>query len=60
MEHTKSTATKMTEHDREMAEKLERIVEDPEAYYAEARRVAYRDEFRRALMPWRKPHSRPA
>ncbi|WP_240371948.1 hypothetical protein [Brevibacterium zhoupengii] len=59
MEHTKKSTSTMTEHDRQMAAKLERIISDPEGYYATARKAAYRDELRRALMPWRKhrPHS---
>ena len=60
MEHTTHTTSTQTEHDQKMAVKLERITADPEAYYAEARKAAYRDELRRALMPWRKPRSYPA
>lgn len=48
----------MTEHDWQMAAKLERITNDPEAYYATARKAAYRDEMGRARMPWRKRHPR--
>lgn len=54
MDRKSLTVSRMTKHDQEMAEKLERIIRDPEAYYAAARKVAYRDEMRRALMPWRK------
>lgn len=54
METTNTSTSTTTEHDRKMAGKLERITKDPEAYYAEARKAAYRDELRRALMPWRK------
>ncbi|WP_193117361.1 hypothetical protein [Brachybacterium tyrofermentans] len=60
MEHTRKSTSTMTEHEREMAAKLERIITDPEGYYATARKAAYRDELRRALMPWRKSHPRSA
>ena len=60
MEHTRKPTSTMTEHDRQMAAKLERITRDPEAYYAAARKAAYRDELRRALVPWRKNHPRSA
>lgn len=59
MEHPKKPPSTMTEHERRMAAKLKRIIRDPEAYYAAARKAAYRDEMRRALMPWRKRHGRP-
>lgn len=59
MEHTRKSMSTMPEHDRQMAAKLERITEDPEAYYAAARKAAYRYEMRRALMPWRKRNARP-
>lgn len=32
MAHTRKTTSTMTEHDRQMATKLERITADPEAY----------------------------
>ena len=47
----------MTANEDAMRRKLEAIREDPEAYCREARRRAYREEFKRAYMPWRKPKS---
>lgn len=58
MEHTRKSTSTMTEHDQRMAAKLELIIKDPEGYYAAARRAAYRDELRRALMPWQKHRPR--
>lgn len=40
MEHTRKSSSTMTEHDRQMAAKLERITKDPEAYYVAARKAA--------------------
>ena len=60
MEHTRKSTSTMTEHERQMATKLERITRDPEGYYATARKAAYRDELRRALMPWQKHRPRSA
>lgn len=60
MEHTTTPMSTMAEHDRQMAAKLERIKQDPEAYYAAARKDAYRDEARRALLPWWKNRPRSA
>lgn len=57
MDNTAPATSSATEYDLVMAKKLERIKRDPEAYYAEARKGAYRDELRRALMPWSKSHS---
>lgn len=54
MEHIELGSTDMTERDREMFTKLERIKEDPETYFARARKLALREEARRALMPWLK------
>lgn len=45
-------AQKLTARDREMLEKLEKMKRNPEKYFAEARKVAYRDEMRKALRPW--------
>lgn len=58
MEHARKPMSTMTEHERQMATKLECITRDPEAYYATARKAAYRDELRRALMPWQKNRPR--
>lgn len=60
MELTRKPTSTMTEHDRQMATKLERITTDPEAYYEAARKAAYREELRRALLPWRKTRARSA
>ncbi len=59
MQHSQSTRSTMTEYDRQMAEKRERIVEDPEAYYAAAHKAAYTEEWRRVLRPWTKNRPRP-
>lgn len=37
-----------------MVTKLDSITRDPEVFYATARRSAYREELRRALMLWQK------
>ncbi|MGO3503011.1 MAG: hypothetical protein ACTIN5_08300 [Brachybacterium tyrofermentans] len=58
MEHNRKSTSTMTDHERQMATKLERIIRDPEAYYATARKTADRDELRRALMPWQKNRPR--
>lgn len=60
MEHTRKSTSTMTEHERQMASKLERITSDPEGYYATARKAVYREELRRAFMPWQRHRPRSA
>lgn len=47
------TTSNVTRRGAMMEQKLEQIERDPVTYYARARKAAYRDEIRKALMPWR-------
>lgn len=47
------TSANVTRRDELMEQKLEQIERDPVGYYARARKAAYRDEMRKALIPWR-------
>ena len=47
------TTPNVTRRGKMMERKLEAIERDPVTYYARARKAAYRDEMRKALMPWR-------
>lgn len=47
------TTPNVTRRGAMMERKLEQIERDPVTYYANARKAAYRDELRKALMPWR-------
>lgn len=47
------TSANVTRRDELMERKLEQIERDPVAYYARARKAAYREEIRKALIPWR-------
>lgn len=47
------TSANVTRRDELMEQKLEQIERDPVAYYARARKAAYREEMRKALIPWR-------
>lgn len=60
MTHIAATDATANEYDKEMADKLERIKRDPEAYYTKARKDALHNELRRALMPWAKVRPRTA
>lgn len=46
------TTRKLTRREAMMEEKLKQIERDPVAYYARVREAAYRDELRKALLPW--------
>jgi len=47
------TTPNVTRRGAMMEQKLEQIERDPVTYYARARKAAYREEMRKALMPWR-------